>query len=131
MSEPDPAELSAFLDGELDPIRAKQIEALLAADPEMRAAFEQLDLADRRLRSVAAAAAFRPRVRWPEPAEQPATRWLVLPLAAVLLAWAIGKLIPTTMTVSLVINAAALLLLVACLAPLAVREARAGEPFAT
>ena len=129
MNDLDPAELSAFLDGELDPSRARQIEALIAADPEARAAFDQLSLADHRLRSIAEAAAFRPQIRWPEPAVQSAAPWLVPPLVGILLAWSMGKLAPAT-TVSVIVSAAALVLFIAWLAPLALREARDGGTFA-
>jgi anti-sigma factor RsiW len=94
MNDLDPAELSAFLDGELSPARAKEIEALIAADSGVRAAFEQLKRADQRLRSVAEAAAFRPEIHWPAPAGWRAESWLALPLVVVLLAWVTGKLGP-------------------------------------
>lgn len=127
MTDPDRPELSAFLDGELDPARAGEIEALIAADPGVRAAFEQLQRADARLRSISDAAAFRPHVRWPEPAAHGAGAWLALPLLLVLLAWTAGKLAPAV-TTAVAANAASLLLLIACLTPLALREARGGGP---
>jgi anti-sigma factor RsiW len=119
----DPAELSALLDGELDPARARQIEAMIAADPVLSEEFEQLKQADNKLRSLAGAAAFHPRVRWPAPEVRPTPRWLGPCLAVIVLAWAVGKLAPA-ITLALAVNAAALLLFIACLAPLALREAQ-------
>jgi anti-sigma factor RsiW len=127
MKDWDPAELSALLDGELNSVRTKELEALIAADPGVRAEFERLELADRRLRAIVEAAVFRPELRWPKaaPAPRPARAWLALGFTVILLAWAAGKLAPT-MTAALVVNAASLVLLLAGLAPFALREARSG-----
>jgi len=119
MNDLNPAELSAYLDGELSSARTEEIEALIAADTRVRSAFDQLKRADQRLRSVAEAAAFRPEFRWPEPVRWPAESWLALPLVVVLLAWATGKLGPAVTTA---------ILFIACLAPLALREMRIGRP---
>jgi len=128
MNDWDPAELSALLDGELDSARTEKVEALIAADPGVRAEFERLAQADRRLRTIAEAALFRPEVRWPEaaPVPRPAQAGFVLGFAFILLAWAVGKLAPT-MTASIVVNGASLVLLLAWLAPFALREARSGQ----
>jgi anti-sigma factor RsiW len=127
MNDWDPAELSALLDGELDSIRTKELEALIAADPSVRAQFERLELADRKLRAIVEAAVFRPEVRWPKAAPVPrlARALLALGFTVILLAWTAGKLAPS-MTAALVVNAASLFLLLACLAPFALREARTG-----
>jgi anti-sigma factor RsiW len=127
MSDLDPAELSALLDGELDPVRAREIEALIAADPALAAEFEQLKRMDGRLRSAASAAAFRPDIEWPAAEEPALPRWLVASLAAAAVAWAIGKVAPA-MILAFGVNAAALALFIAILAPLAARELRAGRP---
>jgi len=129
MNHLDSAELSALLDGELDPVRASEVEAMIAADPSVRAEFQRLQQADLHLRSIAEAAGFRPEVRWPAPASRLGGPWLILPLAVILLAWAAGKLAPG-MTMALAVNAASLLLFLACLAPLALRDARSGAPVA-
>jgi anti-sigma factor RsiW len=60
MNAIDPAELSALLDGELSPQRAREVEAAIARDPELRAAFGRLRALDARWRSMASTAAFRP-----------------------------------------------------------------------
>jgi anti-sigma factor RsiW len=130
MNDLDEAELSAFLDGELDAARSERIEALIASDRHVRAAFDRLKIADLRLKSVAEAAAFRPVIRLPTPARLPAGSWLALSLLAVLIAWTVGKLTPSV-TTALVANAASLILFTACLVRLAIREARAGAPFAS
>ena len=61
----DPAELSAFLDGELPPGRAEAVRAALAGDPALRTTFERLAALDADWKSRAAAVMFRPRVQFP------------------------------------------------------------------
>jgi anti-sigma factor RsiW len=58
-------ELSALIDGELDPRRAAEVEMQIAADRELRAAFEVLRDLDDRWRASARTAAFVPQVRLP------------------------------------------------------------------
>jgi anti-sigma factor RsiW len=126
MSDFDPAELSALLDGELDPARARALEALIAADPAVAAQFEQLKRTDARLRSAASDVAFRPAIRLPMAEAEPALPgWLVACLVAAAAAWAIGKMAPA-MILAFGVNAAALALFIAFLAPFAAREMRAG-----
>jgi anti-sigma factor RsiW len=127
MTDLDPAELSALLDGELDPARGREVEALIAADPVLSAEFEQLKRADQRLKSLAEPAAFRPQIRWPAPEVRPVPAWLAPCLAVIGLAWAVGKLAPA-MALALGVNAAALALFIVCLAPFALREARSDRP---
>jgi anti-sigma factor RsiW len=59
----DPAELSAFLDGELPAKRAEEVRAALALDPALRQSFEQLVALDADWKERAATAMFRPRVQ--------------------------------------------------------------------
>jgi anti-sigma factor RsiW len=61
----EPAELSAFLDGELPARRAEEIRAALAQDPVLRQSYELLVARDGDWNAQAAAAMFRPRVRIP------------------------------------------------------------------
>jgi anti-sigma factor RsiW len=126
MTDPH-AELSAFLDGELDPARARQIETSIAADPDLRVTYEQLQAADQMLKAIAEAAAFRPLVRLTAPARPAVRAWMALPFAVVLAAWLVARLTPS-LAAALVVNTAALLVFLACLTPLALREARIGEP---
>jgi hypothetical protein len=60
----DPAELSAFLDGELPAGRADEVRAALACDPVLRQSYEQLSALDAEWKTRAAAAMFRPQVRF-------------------------------------------------------------------
>jgi anti-sigma factor RsiW len=121
MSDLDPAEMSALLDGELDPSRARQVEALIAADPALAAQFEQLKRADHGLRSLAEAAAFAPEVRLPAVETPAVPRWLGPCLALLVTAWTVGKVTPS-MLLAFEINALALVLFVICLMPFALRE---------
>jgi anti-sigma factor RsiW len=126
MTDPH-AELSAFLDGELAPARAREIEASIAADPDLRATYEQLQAADQTLKAIAETAAFRPLVRLTAQARPAVRAWMALPFAVVLVAWTVARLTPS-LAAALVVNTAALFVFLACLAPLALREARTGEP---
>jgi hypothetical protein len=58
----EPAELSAYLDGELDPGRAREVATALANDPKLRAEYEVLANSDKYWKSSAAAARFKPAV---------------------------------------------------------------------
>jgi anti-sigma factor RsiW len=62
MQSIDPAELSAFLDGELPAERAAEVRAALAHDVTLRQSYEQLLALDADCKTQAAAAMFRPRV---------------------------------------------------------------------
>jgi anti-sigma factor RsiW len=62
MKPVEPAELWAFLDGELDGVRAAEVEAALASNSELRAEFNTLARMDAEWRSAAAAAVFSPNV---------------------------------------------------------------------
>jgi anti-sigma factor RsiW len=59
----DPAELSAFLDGELSASRAEEVRAALVRDPVLRRSYELLVARDADWSARASAAMFRPRVR--------------------------------------------------------------------
>ena len=63
MTPIQPEELSALLDGELDPGRAREVEGQIAADPILYAEFEALSVADAAWRAAAASATFAPQVR--------------------------------------------------------------------
>ena len=71
----DPAELSAFLDGELPAERADEVRVALARDAALRESFERLAALDADCKGRAAAAMFRPRVQLtPRPA--PGRYWM-------------------------------------------------------
>lgn len=61
----DPAELSVYLDGELDPVRAREVETALAGESTLRAQFNALANADTAWRAAARSANFQPMVRLP------------------------------------------------------------------
>jgi anti-sigma factor RsiW len=60
----DPAELSAFLDGELTPRRADEVQAALARDPVLRQTYERLAKFDVDWKARAATTMFQPRARF-------------------------------------------------------------------
>jgi len=72
-------ELSALLDGELEPQRAEQVRARIEADPALRKEFGALVRLDARLRGMAAEAAFVPDISFPGNAGDKASalRWPV------------------------------------------------------
>lgn len=59
----DPAELSAYLDGELPAARAEEVRAALDRDPALRASYERLASLDADCKARASAAMFQPRVQ--------------------------------------------------------------------
>jgi anti-sigma factor RsiW len=61
----EPAELSAYLDHELEPRRQREIESALAQDEALRTEFAALARLDATWRDAAASARFRPGVRLP------------------------------------------------------------------
>ena len=75
MNPVEPEELSAFLDGELDAERVREVEMQIAADPALLRAFEALSGADAAWRAVAATAIFEPAVELPATGSRPS--WLV------------------------------------------------------
>ena len=67
MSHIDPAEISAFLDGELPPERAGEVRRAIAQDASLRSVYEELGAMDARLKAAGAEAAFQPRAVVPSP----------------------------------------------------------------
>ncbi len=60
MQPVDPAELSAYLDGELTPDRAREVAALLATDPDLRSSYDELASTDADWIAAASSACFSP-----------------------------------------------------------------------
>jgi anti-sigma factor RsiW len=60
----DPAELSAYLDGELSEERAAEIRLALSRDASLRQSYERLAALDADCKTRAEAAMFRPRVQF-------------------------------------------------------------------
>jgi anti-sigma factor RsiW len=77
MRQVEEYELSALLDGELDPQRAAEVRACIESDPALRQQFDALTQLDVRLRRSAEQARFMPEIAFPaEPArEAPAWQW--------------------------------------------------------
>lgn len=110
MTPLDPAELSAFLDGELPPARMSEIETLLADDAKLRAEYQALRQADAGWRQAGAAAMFVSNVRLPSASRSSAiSGWPAAVVAVLLLARAGGKFIDAVAP-SLLLNLAALVL---------------------
>jgi anti-sigma factor RsiW len=122
----DPAELSALIDGELPPERARAIEALIAGDPALRAEYEGLRALDARWREAAGEAMFMPEVRLaPAPVRIPLVG--VAAVVLVLLLARVGGKFVETLGPMLLLNLAALAL-VAVTVLAAARADRAGAP---
>ena len=111
MKELDPVELSAFLDGELDPRRAGEIKALIAGDEEVCAQYEDLRVVDAQLRSFAETAAFEPHVTLPSGMAAAKSAWRPLLLLLFPGACLAGKL-AGAMPISIAINCLSLLALI-------------------
>jgi anti-sigma factor RsiW len=87
MSPIEPHELTAFLDGELPPDRARAIEEALESDATLREELESLALDDAAWRAAAASARFRPEIILPRVAAAPVSMSIPAVIAlAVLLA---------------------------------------------
>jgi anti-sigma factor RsiW len=91
MSDIEPHELSAYLDGELSADRRRAVAAALASDPMLRAEVEALAGADATWRKTAQAAAFTPSIRWPRKSFGHVSAPVAVLLAVVLVAL---KLVP-------------------------------------
>src|SRR4051812_25795472 len=83
MSSIDPAEVSAYLDGELPAARAEEVRAAMAEDPALRAIFDNLATLDRDWRAAALSSAFSPATTIPARAQR--TRSAVAVAAALAL----------------------------------------------
>lgn len=70
MNPVQPEELSALLDGELEPARALEVRAQIAIDPALRLEFETLSAADAAWWVAAGSGAFVPDVKMPSHVER-------------------------------------------------------------
>jgi anti-sigma factor RsiW len=90
MTRVQPEELSALLDGELNPTRTREVEMQIAADPQLRGELQRLRESDARWRAAAATAAFEPAVRLRDASNRPrefvAAATLLVTLTAVRMA---------------------------------------------
>ncbi len=113
MNPIDPAELSAYLDGELSPVRAREIEAAVMASPALRAELDALSKADDTWRSAARSAAFPPHVRLPRAAASRASIYRIVGAVALLLAVRIVPKLADSLDWELIANGIALAVVVA------------------
>jgi anti-sigma factor RsiW len=96
MTPVQPEELSALIDGELDPQRADEVESQIAADPHLRATFETLRDLDERWRTAARTGALAPRVSLPAPAFWKGWAWVLVVAAALAGVRVAVRLVDTT-----------------------------------
>lgn len=106
----EPAELSAYMDGELEGARAREVQAALESSPALRGELARLASEDHAWRAAARRASFRPNVRL-ESSAAPSRSMLRAAGGVILLlaARAVPKL-ASTLAVELILNAVALAL---------------------
>lgn len=130
MREVQEEELSALLDGELDPQRVNEVRTLIQSDPGLRMQLDALTKLDARLRRLGKQAAFSPDVSFSAEgvSETPAWQWLTG--TAVVLLLITVRLLPKLVELSLFGLA---LQLAACAAMvfIIIRMAREAEPSRT
>ena len=116
-------ELSALIDGELDPQRAAEVEMMIAANQELRLEFEAMRKLDERWRVAAREKAFTPRVRLPVSA-----RWKGwvgdVAVSAALVGMRIAVRVADTTTIAFALQMIALAMVLAGVAWLERRDAR-------
>ena len=120
-----PEELSALIDGELDPQRAAEVGMQIAADRELRVAFEALRDMDDRWRTAARAIAFVPEVRLPARAAWNG-RFMALAVAIALVGVRVAVRVIDTTTVGFAFQMLVLAAVLAWIAWLERKDARRG-----
>ena len=108
MSSIDSAELSALLDGELDPERASMVCQAIASDPVLRAEFEMLKRLDRAVAEAASTSAFEAGVVIPEVIPQShllrSIAAFVPALCALLVVYILPKLLDLALSTSIFLH---------------------------
>jgi anti-sigma factor RsiW len=94
-------ELSALLDGELDPAQAAQLQAEIAADAALRAQYEQLWQVDAGLRAIAEQAGFVSEITLPASESRQAEEWSWSAIAAVAVALLLVRFLPKLLDLAL------------------------------
>lgn len=94
MTDVSQEELSALIDGELDPARAAIVRAAIHADPELAAQFQGLNALDEALRMTATEAAFSPVFTLPATTEAAAISWRWPASIAAILMLVVVRLLP-------------------------------------
>jgi anti-sigma factor RsiW len=120
-------ELSALLDGELDPQRAEEVRTLIHADPALREEFGALLRLDARLCNAVEQVAFEPRVTFPAPAVSATRAWHWPAAVSMVLALVGIRLLPKLVELSL-FGFGIQIMACAAIASLVIRMAREPEP---
>ncbi len=123
MKPVEPAELSAYLDGELEPARAREVQQALEHEPSLRAEFETLNRLDGAWRAAAGSAAFQPRVRLPRGAAASPTLLAGASAIAVLVALRVIPKLTDALGLGLLLHGIALSLILAWLVRLSRQDA--------
>ena len=104
MTPLNPAELSAYLDGELSETRAREVAAMVAANPALLDELDMLGNQDAAWRVAAGAAAFRPALRLQGAGDMAASGRTIMVCVALFLAIAVVVRGFDNLAVSLVLN---------------------------
>lgn len=102
------AEISAYIDGELDSVRMQEVEQALVNNPVLRAHYEELKAADRQWRSIASSLESHPTIVLPR---ESLTKNSITVALLLLLAFLVLRFAPkfiTLMSIGVVIHAIAL-----------------------
>jgi anti-sigma factor RsiW len=102
------AEISAYIDDELDSVRMQEVEQELVNDPVLPAQYEDLKTADRRWKSVASSLESHPTIVLPR---ESLTKNSITAALLLLLAFLVLRFVPkfiTLMSVGVIIHAIAL-----------------------
>jgi hypothetical protein len=105
------AEISAYIDDELDSARMQEVEQELVNDPVLRAQYEDLKTADRQWKSVASSLESQPSIVLPR---ESLTKNSIAAALLLLLAFLVLRFAPkfiTLMSVGVIIHAIALALI--------------------
>ncbi|HLT62977.1 MAG TPA: zf-HC2 domain-containing protein [Pseudohongiella sp.] len=127
MKAVEPAELSAYLDGELSSERMAEIDAALTTDANLRAEFEALKSADIQWKAAAKAATFHPEVQLPESRAQVFTPVMLAVIVVTLIALRMIPKFADMMVFAIALHAIALVSLLPWLADVVLEDAPASE----
>ena len=127
-------EISALIDGELEPTRAAEVLSAVQRDPARHAEFQSLAEADRTWAGAAKSAQFMPAVVWDalSPSPRLAHVWILAALALVAVA---GRLMPKLLAMdlapALMLHGVVLLAVIAVAVSISGRIVPPMEPVAT
>jgi anti-sigma factor RsiW len=115
MTRVQPEELSALLDGELNPTRTREVEMQIAADPQLRGELQRLRESDARWRAAAATAAFQPAFRFGHASNRPGRFVAAATLLVTLTAVRIAAKLTDSLVLSFGVQAVVLVVLLAAI----------------